>query len=46
MDYKKAFDLVDCHLLISKLKALGSGEEYLPIFTSYLSGRRQYVNIN
>ena len=46
MDYKKAFDLVDHHLLISKLKALGIGEDYLPLFTSYLRGRRQYVNIN
>ena len=46
MDYKKAFDLVDHHLLISKLKALGIHKEYLPLFTSYLRGHRQYVNIN
>ena len=32
--------------MISKLKALGIGEEYLPLFTNYLSGRRQYVNKN
>ncbi|PFX17087.1 putative RNA-directed DNA polymerase from transposon BS [Stylophora pistillata] len=46
IDYKKAFDLIDHNLLLSKLKALGVGEGSLPLFRDYLSGRRQYVNID
>ena len=46
IDYKKAFDLIDHNLLLSKLKALGVGESSLPLFRDYLSGRRQYVNID
>lgn len=34
IDYKKAFDLIDhhAHLLLSKLRALGVGENNLPLF--------------
>lgn len=46
IDYKKAFDLIDHNLLLSKLKALGVGESSLPLFRDYLSGRRQYVKID
>ena len=46
IDYKKAFDLIDHKLLLSKLKALGVGERSLPMFRDYMSGRRQFVNID
>ena len=46
IDYKKAFDLIDHHLLLSKLKVLGVNETSLPLFRGYLSGRSQYVNID
>ena len=46
IDYKKAFDLIDHQLLLSKLKALGVNETSLPLFRHYLSGRSQYVNID
>ena len=41
----KAFDLIDHHLLLSKLKVLGVNESFLPLFGGYLSRRRQYGNI-
>ena len=46
VDYKKAFDLIDHHLLLTKLGAIGIGEDYLPLFTDYMNGRKQYVNID
>ena len=46
IDYKKAFDLIDHQLLLSKLKALGVNETSLPLFHDYLSGRSQYANID
>ena len=46
IDYKKAFDLIDHKLLLSKLRALGVGESSLLLFRDYLSGRRQFVNID
>ena len=46
INYKKAFDLIDHHLLLSKLKVPGVNETFLPLFCDYLSGRSQYVNID
>ena len=46
IDYKKAFDLIDHQLLLSKLKVLGVNETFLPLFHDYLSGRSQYVTID
>ena len=46
IDYKKAFDLIDHQLLLSKLKVLGVNESFLPLFRDYLSGRSQYVTID
>ena len=46
IDYKKAFDLIDHQLLLSKLGALGVSENHLPLFYDYLNGRSQYVNID
>jgi len=36
VDYKKAFDLIDHHLLLNKLGAIGVGEDYLPLFAGLL----------
>ena len=44
LDYKKAFNLIDHHLLLSKLKVLGVNETFLSLFCYYLSGRSHYVN--
>ena len=43
MDYKKAFDLIDHRLLLRKLCI---GDDYLPLFTSFLSDRKLYINVN
>ena len=46
IDYKKAFDLIDHQLSLSKLMVLGVDETFLPLIGDYLSGKRQYVNID
>ena len=46
VDFKKAFDLVDHQILLSKLKLYGIQNETLIWFNSYLSQRRQQVVIN
>ena len=46
VDFKKAFDLVDHQILLSKLKLYGIQNEILLWFNSYLSQRRQQVVIN
>ena len=46
VDFKKAFDLVDHQILLSKLKLYGIQNEALIWFNSYLSQRRQQVVIN
>lgn len=42
-DYKKAFDLVDNDILLSKLAAVGCTPKFLRFFASYMRDRRQYV---
>ena len=44
IDLRKAFDTVDFNILLSKLKAMGVGSN--DWFRSYLTGRRQCVNVN
>ena len=46
LDMSKAFDTVDHHILISKLKDVGVSTEALKWFTSYLTNRSQRVRIN
>ena len=46
LDFKKAFDCVDHHILLSKLECYGIGDLSLDWFKSYLSNRSQYVSIN
>ena len=46
VDFKKAFDLVDHQILLSKLKLYGFDNEYLIWFNSYLTNRQQQVSVN
>ena len=46
VDFKKAFDLVDHDILLTKLKLYGFKNETLIWFKSYLSQRQQQVSIN
>ena len=46
VDFKKAFDLVDHQILLSKLELYGINNEALMWFDTYLAHRRQQVSIN
>ena len=46
LDIQKAFDSVDHNLLISKLRSIGCSENVIKWFESYLSQRRQYIELN
>ena len=46
VDFKKAFDLVDHQILLSKLKLYGISSEALTWFDTYLTNRRQLVSLN
>ena len=46
MDLSKAFDTLNHDILIYKLKAYGLSETALKLIQSYLTNRKQYVEIN
>lgn len=46
VDYKRAFDLIDHDILLSKLKAYGITSRELMLLTNYLKGRRGSVVID
>ena len=46
IDYKKAFDLIDHDILLSKLETYGVAPKELLLFKNYLKGRRQSVVID
>ena len=45
LDYKKAFDRVNNHILLSKLKQLGAHPAITRWIASFLTNRTQYVKI-
>lgn len=45
MDLQKAFDTVDHNILVKKLKCIGFNSTCIDWFTSYLSNRTQFVDI-
>ena len=46
LDFRKAFDLVDHKILLTKLKKIGIRNVNLKWFENYLKDRRQYVMVN
>ena len=46
MDLSKAFDTIDHHILIQKLKYYGIRRNALSWFINYLTDRKQYVVVN
>ena len=46
VDFKKAFDLVDHQILLSKLELYGISNEALMWFDTYLTHRQQMVSLN
>ena len=46
LDFSKAFDTISHRILLDKLKAIGVSGRLLRVLTSYLSNRKQYVDID
>ena len=46
VDFQKAFDTVDHHILLKKVEYYGVREISIKCFASYLSSRKQFVSIN
>lgn len=46
LDFKRAFETIEPHILIEKLRKYGIGASALKWFDSYLSNRKQCVRIN
>ena len=45
LDLQKAFDTVDHHILLSKLKVIGADDFAVKWFSSYLNERKQFVGV-
>ena len=45
-DFSKAFDKISHTIILEKLKIFGLTDNFLSVFTSYLTGRSQYVQYN
>ena len=45
LDLQKAFDTVDHHILLSKLRAIGADDFAVKWFSSYLNERKQFVDV-
>ena len=45
LDLQKAFDTVDHHILLSKLRATGADDLAVKWFSSYLKERKQFVDV-
>lgn len=46
IDYSKAFDTIDHSILVRKLSRLGFGQSIISLIVSYLSNRKQYVQVD
>jgi hypothetical protein len=46
LDFKKAFDTIDHHILITKLRRAGFDEKTCNLITNYLTNRKQHIRLN
>ena len=46
LDFRKAFDTVDHEILLQKLHSLGVRGNVYALMASYLTERKQFVNVN
>jgi len=46
IDYSKAFDTIDHSIMVRKLRNLGFGSSVIKVIVSYLSNRKQFVQID
>ena len=46
MNLSRDFDVLNCHLVLEKLKAYGFSKKALNLLTNYLKNREQKVQIN
>lgn len=46
IDFKKAFDVIDHYVLLTKLQSYKVGDSAMMWFSSYLTGRSQFVTID
>ena len=46
IDYKKAFDLINHNIILSKLEQFGIASQEISLFENYLEDRTQFVHLN